>query len=341
MSAARSASRPTSRAPSAHRRHLAPGLRQRPPRAQSRPRPQRRPRLRQRPRPGRYPVGVAYLDLPAELVDVNVHPQKAEVRFADSRAVSDALFKIVGSGVRVAFGLPGAGTYPARNRSSSRSRVGPGRTPGCSTRELRCSPSPLLPRCRRRRPKGRPRTRRGDWVSAPAQTTLGAAAAPASGGVERPGTGAEWKRARERERRRARREGGRWRRLVRRAGRGNPLSHRAGAGRGGGAGPQGGLRRAALRGAGPRTFFVCEGSDGLYLLDQHAAAERVTFDRLKRGFDARQVASQKLLFPPSSASLRRSRRSSTSSRRPSPAPASTRAPPAPPRWPYTRCRSCW
>lgn len=44
-------------------------------------------------------------------------------------------------------------------------------------------------------------------------------------------------------------------------------------------------------------FFVCEGNDGLYLLDQHAAAERVTFHRLKRSFDARQVASQKLLFP--------------------------------------------
>ncbi len=45
------------------------------------------------------------------------------------------------------------------------------------------------------------------------------------------------------------------------------------------------------------TFFVCEGNDGLYLLDQHAAAERVTFHRLKRGFDAREVASQKMLFP--------------------------------------------
>jgi DNA mismatch repair protein MutL len=45
------------------------------------------------------------------------------------------------------------------------------------------------------------------------------------------------------------------------------------------------------------TFFVCEGSDGLYLLDQHAAAERVTFHRLKKGFDAREIASQKMLFP--------------------------------------------
>ncbi len=44
-------------------------------------------------------------------------------------------------------------------------------------------------------------------------------------------------------------------------------------------------------------FFVCEGADGLYLLDQHAAAERVTFHRLKTGFDKREVATQRLLFP--------------------------------------------
>jgi DNA mismatch repair protein MutL len=45
------------------------------------------------------------------------------------------------------------------------------------------------------------------------------------------------------------------------------------------------------------TFLVCEGDDGLYVLDQHAAAERVTFDRLKRAFASRAVAVQPLLFP--------------------------------------------
>jgi DNA mismatch repair protein MutL len=45
------------------------------------------------------------------------------------------------------------------------------------------------------------------------------------------------------------------------------------------------------------TFLVCEGQDGLYVLDQHAAAERVTFERLRGSFHARAVASQRLLIP--------------------------------------------
>jgi DNA mismatch repair protein MutL len=46
-----------------------------------------------------------------------------------------------------------------------------------------------------------------------------------------------------------------------------------------------------------QTFLICEGPAGLYVLDQHAAAERVTFDRLRRQYRARAVASQALLFP--------------------------------------------
>jgi DNA mismatch repair protein MutL len=45
--------------------------------------------------PGRFPRGAVYLELPPELVDVNVHPQKTEVRFAESRAVLDAIQNVV------------------------------------------------------------------------------------------------------------------------------------------------------------------------------------------------------------------------------------------------------
>ena len=45
------------------------------------------------------------------------------------------------------------------------------------------------------------------------------------------------------------------------------------------------------------TFLVCEGADGLYVLDQHAAAERVAFHRLRLAFASRSVATQRLLIP--------------------------------------------
>ncbi|MFT5354917.1 MAG: DNA mismatch repair protein MutL, partial [Polyangiales bacterium] len=45
---------------------------------------------------GHYPVGVIYIDLAPEDVDVNAHPQKTEVRFRSPRLLSDAVTNIVG-----------------------------------------------------------------------------------------------------------------------------------------------------------------------------------------------------------------------------------------------------
>jgi DNA mismatch repair protein MutL len=44
-----------------------------------------------------------------------------------------------------------------------------------------------------------------------------------------------------------------------------------------------------------RMFLICEGEWGLVMLDQHAASERVVFDRLRRGYASREVRVQPLL----------------------------------------------
>jgi DNA mismatch repair protein MutL len=51
---------------------------------------------------GRWPAGVVFISLPLDRVDVNVHPQKLEVRFAEVRTVHDAVFHAVAEGLRTA-----------------------------------------------------------------------------------------------------------------------------------------------------------------------------------------------------------------------------------------------
>jgi DNA mismatch repair protein MutL len=187
--------------------------------------------------PGRYPVGVVYVDLPRELVDVNVHPQKAEVRFADGRALFDAVTRELHAQLARAFQVPSLGAgrgYPGR---------------------LSPPPPPVVVHT--------DGARRDPWDLGP--------------GSEEPSTQKS---------------------LAERTGATFALD---GAARSrdeapalfDGAGFYGSLDFLAQVRA---TFLVCSGADGLYVLDQHAAAERVTFDRLRRAFASRSMATQRLLI---------------------------------------------
>jgi DNA mismatch repair protein MutL len=46
-----------------------------------------------------------------------------------------------------------------------------------------------------------------------------------------------------------------------------------------------------------RTYLICEGPGELVIVDQHAAHERITFERLRQAHRQRKVARQRLLFP--------------------------------------------
>jgi DNA mismatch repair protein MutL len=182
--------------------------------------------------PGRYPIGVVYVDVPAADVDVNVHPQKAEVRFADARALLDAVTRELHRVLARAFSVPALG--PTRAWMGSSGVRVPAASFGALSVEAGGDPWKLaLP-------------------DEPAQASLAEGVALAA-----PDAGTE------------------------------PILFE-------GAGFYASLEFLAQVRA---TFLVCSGSDGLYILDQHAAAERVTFNRLRKAFAARSIATQRLLIP--------------------------------------------
>jgi DNA mismatch repair protein MutL len=222
-----------------------------------------------------------YLDLPPELVDVNVHPQKAEVRFVDPRAVTDAVYHVLSVELARAFSLPAPTRSPWARPAAATTPVvvhagaaGPGSSTspapsGASDPTARASVGTSAD------PDGDGHPQRG----ADASFAGGAAAEDgarsgsaredvASGGAFRPGEATPM-------------------RVLSVADAAAPLQ------------PSPAVRWASLRFIAQvrQTYLVCEGLDGLYVIDQHAAAERVNYDRLRKQLSSRAIPSQSLLFP--------------------------------------------
>ena len=286
--------------------------------------------------PGRYPVGAVYIDIDPSLVDVNVHPQKAEVRFADARAVQDALFRIVTEGLAGSFGIAPASRIDRQRQHTiaSHGSFSPHASPPMSSSSLtHASAVPSRPdrsfehppwtstQERSRNEGARVSSGESDpWGLSPRgadkQATepeaWGTPDANSLGRVPSPPIASSQFEPYTEPTSSGQRVSEQWSpraSLVESTDASIPLASQdlfplaavpTGApsvteGVGGGTN-DGKLRfLAQLR----SMFLLCEGADGLVIIDQHAAAERVTFARYRRAFYERAVASQRLLVPAS------------------------------------------
>lgn len=283
--------------------------------------------------PGRYPIGVVHLDVPREEVDVNVHPQKAEVRFVRGREIHEAVTRVLARGLgtsawkgpaarstsfwseRLPSGPLASALAPAAEPEADPWGLDRGASPGAA---------PIRPAPAADPTAGSHGIERAAAASAQALQPGPSAdptspfhghdrAAPAGAQALQPGPAAD--------------SAARWRGLDRAASAGAPaLSPALGAA----SLPEAAPRQPALpyapappqalaarepqvappafaeaTGRGKyralaqarQLFVVAESAAGLVVIDQHAADERIHYQRLRAQYAAREVRAQRLLLP--------------------------------------------
>lgn len=203
---------------------------------------------------GRSPVVVLFVDLPPEEVDVNVHPQKHEVRFAEGRRVYEAVASAVGRTLAAAPWLGG------ERKRYALAREDEGEAPKDAYAEHRARVLAALDRYGRR-PTSEQAPLPGGWgrtgavpirAEGPAVPSRPDGPSPLAALEALP-----------------------------------PPDE----------GPSGYFGSLRVIGQLRASYILCEGEDGLVVIDQHAAHERLEFERLRALWAEQQVVSQPLLVP--------------------------------------------
>ncbi len=209
---------------------------------------------------GRYPVAVLFVEVPSPDLDVNVHPQKLEVRFSDAQKVYSAVRHVIGRSVGQAPWLAervAVGSAPVRMEAIA------AHAPPAPRRASEMAASYARERERMLLPLGRPRPSQPTPRPSPAWRLPPPVSAP------RPAPVVGERRSEVRPEREA------------------PAELEAS------------TFFSSLRYIGQldKTYLLCEMAGELVLIDQHAAHERVEFQRLRERYREESLPVQRLLFP--------------------------------------------
>ncbi len=211
---------------------------------------------------GRYPAAVVFIEVPPEEVDVNVHPAKSEVRFRRGGAVHDLITRAVSERLRTQT-LPTPATTPPATGAS---------VDDLAQMTIVLRPRPAYP------PVPAPALGMSH-PSSPESITATPSSTPASASWLSPPRPRPMEMAGQRMPEPT---------IEPTLPSASPLNT---------AKPDGFFAGLRVIGQAFEGYLICESGESLLVIDQHAAHERVTFERLRHAYADGGVARQRLLVP--------------------------------------------